>query len=110
MRCGLCRFLIIKPLTALHHAVWCGVLLLAVQWLCHFTGDFGVTFTIWCNFYGLCSLMNTLPVILCNLINTLLTNIKKSCFIIQSQLWPSSPNKKTKVSYGPCSSVNSEVT
>ena len=23
MRCGLCGFLIIKPQTALHHAVWC---------------------------------------------------------------------------------------
>ena len=25
VRCGLCGFLIIKPQTALHHAVWCGV-------------------------------------------------------------------------------------
>ena len=31
MRCGLCGFLIIKPQTALHHVVWCGALLFAVQ-------------------------------------------------------------------------------
>ena len=31
MRCGLCGFLTIKPQTTLHHAVWCGALLLAVR-------------------------------------------------------------------------------
>ena len=42
MRCGLCGFLIIKPQTTLHHAVWCGAMR-----LCHFTDDFGGVFTVW---------------------------------------------------------------
>ena len=43
MRCGLCGFLIIKPQTALHHAVWCG----AVMIFCE---------RFWC---GFCGLVNT---------------------------------------------------
>ena len=46
MRCGLCGFLIIKPQTALHHAMWCGAIML-------FCGRF------WCDFCGLCGLVNT---------------------------------------------------
>ena len=42
MRCGLCGFLIIKPQTALHHAVWCG----AVR-LYHFASGFGAVFAVW---------------------------------------------------------------
>ena len=45
MRCGLCSFLIIKPQTALCHAVWCGAV-----WLCPFTDDFGAIFTV-CTVY-----------------------------------------------------------
>ena len=59
MRCGLCNFLIIKPQTALHHAVWCGAVqdYLRCDAVMPFYGRF------WCNFYdlcGLCGLMNTL--------------------------------------------------
>ena len=43
MRCGLCGFLIIKPQTALHHAVWCGAVM-------PFCGRFCC---------GLCGLVNT---------------------------------------------------
>ena len=42
MRYGLCGFLILKPQTALHHAVWCG----AVQ-LFHFAGSFGAVYAVW---------------------------------------------------------------
>ena len=41
MQCGLCGFLIIKPQTALYHAVSCG----AVR-LCYFAGGFGVVFAV----------------------------------------------------------------
>ena len=75
MRCGLCGFLIIKPQTALHRAMWSGAVQFmrfsyyktanrtapcdvercgAVQctitcgavWLCHFAGGFGMIFTV----------------------------------------------------------------
>ena len=55
MRCRLCGFLIIKPQTALHHAVWCNITCGAVQ-LYHFAGDFGAVFVVCA---GLCSLVNT---------------------------------------------------
>ena len=48
--CGLYGFLIIKPQTALHHAVWCGVVRCkitcgAVQ-LYHFADGFDVVFAV----------------------------------------------------------------
>ena len=46
MWCGLCGFFIIKPQTALHHAVWCTVTCGAVQ-LCHFAGGFGAVFVVY---------------------------------------------------------------
>ena len=48
MRCGLCGFLIIKPQTTLHHAMWCDAVRCTVR-LCYFAGDFG----------GLSGLVNT---------------------------------------------------
>ena len=45
MRCSLCGFYIIKPQTALHHAVQCTVTCGAVR-LYHFTGGFGVVFAV----------------------------------------------------------------
>ena len=44
--CSLCSFLIIKPQTALHHAVWCTVTYSVVR-LSHFVDDFGVVFAVW---------------------------------------------------------------
>ena len=45
MRCG---FLIIKPQTTLHHAVWCGVMHYYLRCgavrLCHFAGSFGAVY------------------------------------------------------------------
>ena len=45
MGCGLCGFLIIKPQTALHHAVWCNITCGSVR-LCHFASDFDAIFTV----------------------------------------------------------------
>ena len=45
MRCGLCGFLIIKPQTALHHAVRCTITCGAV-WLYHFADGFGAVFAV----------------------------------------------------------------
>ena len=58
MRCSLCGFLIIKPQTALHHAVWCGAVhyYLRCGAVMPFCGRF------WCGFCGLCGL--------CGLVNT----------------------------------------
>ena len=53
MRCGLCGFLIIKPQTALHHAVWCNITCGAVR-LYHFAGDFGAIFVV-CAVYAVCA-------------------------------------------------------
>ena len=43
-------FLIIKPQTALHRAVWCGAVRCTITcgavWLCHFPGGFGMVFTV----------------------------------------------------------------
>ena len=49
MRCGLCGFLIIKPQTALHHAVRCTITCGAMR-LYHFAGGFGAVcavYTVW---------------------------------------------------------------
>ena len=46
MWCGLCGFYIIKPQTALHHAVQCTVTCGAVR-LCHFVGGFGAVCVVW---------------------------------------------------------------
>ena len=46
MQCDLCDFLIIKPQTALHHAVRCDAVM-------SFCGRF------WCGLCSLCGLMNT---------------------------------------------------
>ena len=50
MQCGLCGFLIIKPQTALHHAMWYGVVRCTITCgtvrLCHFAGDFGTVFMV----------------------------------------------------------------
>ena len=44
------RFLIIKPQTALHRAVWCGAVRCTITcgavWLCYFAGGFGMVFTV----------------------------------------------------------------
>ena len=52
MRCGLCGFLIIKLQTALHLAVWCGVVRCNITCgavrLCHFAGGFDAV----CAFYA----------------------------------------------------------
>ena len=58
MRCGLCGFLIIKPQTALHHAVWCGAVqdYLRCGAVMPFCGQFGCSF---CGLCGLCGLVNT---------------------------------------------------
>ena len=55
MRCGLCGFLIIKPQTALHHAMWCDAMHCYLQYdaVMPFCGRF------WCSFCSLCGLMNT---------------------------------------------------
>ena len=55
VQCGLCGFLIIKSQTALHHAVRCGALLLAVRCgaVIPFCGQF------WCGLCGLYDLVNT---------------------------------------------------
>ena len=55
MQCGLCGFLIIKMQTALHYAVWCGAMhyYLWCGTVILFCGRF------WCDFCGLCSLVNT---------------------------------------------------
>ena len=45
MQYGLCGFLIIKPQTALHHAVWCTITCGAVQ-LCYFADSFGAVFAV----------------------------------------------------------------
>ena len=58
MRCGLCGFLIIKPQTALHHAVRCG----AVQYYLQCGAVMPFCRQFWCDFCGLCSL--------CGLVNT----------------------------------------
>ena len=52
MRCGLCGFLIIKPQTALHHAMWCDAMHCYLQYgaVMPFCGRFLY------NFYGLCGL------------------------------------------------------
>ena len=53
MRCNLCGFLIIKPQTALHHAVCavrCTITCSAVQ-LCHFVSGFGAVFAV-CAIYA----------------------------------------------------------
>ena len=58
MWCGLCGFLIIKPQTALHHAVWCG----AVQYYLRCVAIMPFCGRFWCSFcglYGLCGLVNT---------------------------------------------------
>ena len=61
MRCDLCNFLIIKPQTALHHAVWCGAVHYYLQ--CGVVMPFCGRF--WCDFCdldelcGLCGLVNT---------------------------------------------------
>ena len=55
MRCGLCGFLIIKPQTALHHAVWCGAVYYYLQ--CGAVMPFCGLF--WCDFCGLYGLVNT---------------------------------------------------
>ena len=50
---GLCGFLIIKPQTTLHYAVWCGALVhcyLRCSVIMLFCGQF------WCDFCNLCSL------------------------------------------------------
>ena len=58
MRCGLCGFLIIKLQTALHHAVWCGVVQDYLQCgaVMPFCGRFWYGF---CSLCGLCGLVNT---------------------------------------------------
>ena len=45
MRCTLYSFLIIKPQTALHHAMRCIITYSAVR-LCYFAGGFGAIFTV----------------------------------------------------------------
>ena len=45
MRYGLCSFYIIKPQTALHHAMQCTITCGAVR-LCHFVGDFAAVFAV----------------------------------------------------------------
>ena len=50
MRCGLFGFLIIKPQTALHHAVWCTITCGTVR-LCYFASDFGAVFAV-CAIYA----------------------------------------------------------
>ena len=52
MRCG---FLIIKPQTALHHAVWCS----AVQYYLWYGAVMSFCGWFWCGFCGLCGLVNT---------------------------------------------------
>ena len=58
MRCGLCGFLILKPQTALHDAVWCGAVhyYLWCGAVMLFCGQFWCGF---CGLYGLCGLVNT---------------------------------------------------
>ena len=53
VRCGLCGFLIIKPQTTLHHAVWCGTMHYYLR--CGYT----ILQVVWCSLCGLCSLVNT---------------------------------------------------
>ena len=58
MRCSLCDFLIIKPQTTLHHAVWYG----AVQYYLRCNAVMPFCEQFWCNFCvlcGLCGLVNT---------------------------------------------------
>ena len=52
MWCGLCGFLIIKPQTALHHAMWCGAVYYYLR--CSMVILFCEWF--WC---GFCGLVNT---------------------------------------------------
>ena len=52
MRCGLCGFLIIKPQTALHHAVWCGavrctITCSAVIPFCGWSGAVCAVYAVW---------------------------------------------------------------
>ena len=41
-----CCFLIIKPQTALHHAMWC-IVICSAERLCHFASGFGVVFVVY---------------------------------------------------------------
>ena len=52
MWCGLCGFLIIKPQTALHHAVWCGAVqyylrCVAIMPFCGWFGAVCAVYAVW---------------------------------------------------------------
>ena len=55
MQYGLCGFLIIKPQTALHHAVWCD----AVHYYLRYSAVMPFCRRFWCGFCGLYGLVNT---------------------------------------------------
>ena len=75
---GLCGFLIIKPQTALHHALWCS----AVQDYLRCGAVMPFCRQFWCSFYGLCGL--------CGLVNT---PNHKSSSLTEASVWYKSCQK-----------------